>query len=163
MKSSHKRKSEAQFYKPAREALLDLFKTKDCYLEITANRRLAEGIKKVLTDYDLFANVVERFIPDITGYVLRSEHEKCVIVAEVKAGPTSLRDIFQTKQYAEIFGAKYAFLLSPEQMPEEISRIVKMKSTILCHSAGYERVFVGRLDISKNSIVQWHTDPPDLT
>ena len=163
MKSSHKRKSEAQFYKPAREALLDLFKPKDCYLEITADRRLPEKVKKVLTDYDLFANVVERFIPDITGYVLRSEHEKCVIVAEVKAGPTTLRDIFQTKQYAEIFGAKYAFLVSPEHMPEEISRILRMKGTLLSHSAGYERVFIGRLDLNKNSIVQWQTDPPDLT
>ncbi|SRR6266480_2874272 len=163
MKSSRKRKSEAQFYRPAREALLELFKPKDCYLEITADRRLGEKIKRVLTDYDLFANQVERFIPDITGYVIRSEHDKPIIVAEVKAGPPSLRDIFQTKQYAEIFGAKYAFLLSPEDIHEEIARIVKMKSMILSHSAGYERVFVGRLDVEGTSIVQWYMGAPYLT
>lgn len=110
----------------------------------------------------MFANQVERFIPDITGYVIRSEHDKPVVVVEVKAGPPTLRDIFQTKQYAEIFGAKYAFLMSPEDVQEEISRIAKMKSMILSHSAGSERVFVGRLDVERTSIVQWYTDAPYL-
>ncbi len=150
MKSSQKRKirreSEAQLYEPAKQAIARLFKAKPCYLEISAtDRQVSENIKRVLTDYNLFASVVERFIPDITGYILDTDQSKSLIVVEVKPGPPRLKDIFQTKAYAEIFGAKYAFLISPQMVQEEVNRILKMKHELLTHTGGYGRILIGWL------------------
>ncbi|SRR5712692_3789988 len=160
MKSSQKRKirreSEAQFYEPTKLALARLFKGKPCYLEITAtHRQIGEIIKRVLTDYDLFANVVERFIPDITGYILNPDKSKAVIVVEVKPGPPRLKDVFQAKEYAEIFGAKYALLISPRMVHEEVRRILRMKGEIVRHTAGRGRVMIGRLrEANKEELVK---------
>lgn len=162
MKSFPKRKSEATLYTPAKEALLKLLSSADCYLEITAERRLGEKIKRVLADYDLFANVVERFIPDITGYFSDQAQHRAIVVGEVKAGSPRLKDIFQTKEYAEIFGAEYAFLISPEEVSEEIKRILTKKPQILSHSAGYLQVRIGLLDADKKMITTWFPDPPKI-
>src|SRR5438445_4597468 len=115
MKSSRKksrRHSECQFYEATKVGLSNFLSEKRYHLEITADRHLSEDIKRILTDYNLFANVVERFIPDLTGYVGKGR-DKSLVVVEVKLGPPRIKDIFQTKEYAEIFGAKHAFLVSP--------------------------------------------------
>lgn len=170
MKSSQQKKirreNEAQFYEPTKEALTKLFKRKKyCHLEITADRQLSETIKQVLSDYNLFANIVERFIPDITGYVEEDE-SKHLIVVEVKPGPPRLKDIFQTKEYAEIFGAKHAFLVSPKLPQEEIRRILSMKGEILSHSVGTGRVSIGHLNrgiqASEWQIETWYPDTPSI-
>ncbi len=160
MKSSQKRKirreSEAQLYEPAKQAIARLFKAKPCYLEISAtDRQIGENIKRVLTDYNLFASVVERFIPDITGYILDANQSKSLIVAEVKPSPPRMKDIFQTKEYAEIFGATHAFLISPHMVQEEVRRILKMKGELLTHTGGYGRVLIGRLrEVEKDETVK---------
>jgi hypothetical protein len=150
MRSSQKRKirreSEAQLYEPAKQAIAHLFREKSCYLEISAtDRQMGENVKRVLADYDLFASVVERFIPDITGYILEANQSKSLIVVEVKPSPPRMKDIFQTKEYAEIFGAKYAFLISPHMVQEEVRRILKMKGELLTHTGGHGRVLIGWL------------------
>lgn len=170
MKSSQKknrRQSESQFYEPTKEALGHFLSAKDYHLEITADRQLSEDIKQVLTDYNLFANVVERFIPDLTGYIEEYKTEsltvvkaKSLIVVEVKPGPPRLKDIFQTKEYAEIFGAKHAFLISPHPPQEEIKRILARKEEILSHSRNSGTVLIGHLVESKLTLAEARSKDP---
>ncbi|SRR6266550_743484 len=144
-KSKSKRQSESQFYEPTKAALGHVLgKKKPFSLEITADRELSGNIKEVLTDYNLFANAVERFIPDLTGIVFEGT-TKSLVVVEVKPGPLKLKDIFQTKAYAEVFGAKHAFLIGPQPLPEEIKRILGKKTEILSHSKNSGRVLIGHL------------------
>jgi hypothetical protein len=152
LKKKSKRQSESQFYEPTKAALGHVFGKKRYSLEITADRQLSGDVKQVLTDYNLFANVVERFIPDLTGYIEEDKTEslsvvkiKSLVVVEVKPSPPRLKDIFQTKEYAEIFGAKHAFLISPQPLPEEIKRILVKKSEILSHSKNSGMVLIGHL------------------
>ena len=44
------------------------------------------------------------------------------MVVEVKNEVIKLEDIYQTKKYADLFDAKYALLISPEEIPEELIR-----------------------------------------
>src|SRR2546427_8678530 len=171
MKSSQKknrRQSESQFYEPTKEALNHFLTAKDCPSEVTAARPPSEDIKQVLTDYNLFANIVERFIPDLTGYIEEGRTEsltvvktKSLIVVEVKPGPPRLKDIFQTKEYAEIFGAKHAFLISPHPPQEEIKRILGKKSEILSHTANSGRVFIGHLSEHHQTMEEFLQRKPD--
>lgn len=143
MKSSHqKRKSEASLYEPVKKALHDALQPiGKCYLEISARSFISNNLKAVLTDSNLFLNLFERYIPDIMGYV-EEEHAKPVIVVEVKPSEIKIRDIFQVKQYAQVFDAKYALLISPEPLPEEIKRILKAKNQLLYHQT-YRQIFIG--------------------
>ena len=55
---------------------------------------------------------------------------KDIIVAEIKIKPT-LKDIYQTKRYAEILNASYALLISPNKLsPERRRYLMKRKEEI---------------------------------
>ena len=105
----------------------------ECYLENTS-RKFSEKLKDQLDDYPLFILSVEKMSPDVTGYVIpkgmgagKSKH---IIVAEIKNKPT-LKDICQTKRYAEILNASYALLISPNKLsPERRRLLIKRKEEI---------------------------------
>ena len=72
--------------------------------------------------------------PDITGF-LKGIFGTDFITVEVKRKQIVLDDIYQAKKYADLFRAKYGFLLSSEPIPEEIKRLSRT-TNILVTSEG---------------------------
>jgi len=105
----------------------------DVHLEITATGRFSEKMKDELEDYSLFILNIERMSPDLTGFISDEEKfgkSKPIIVVEVKKRST-LKDIYQTKRYAEILKATYALLISPEKLsPERRKFLIKRREEI---------------------------------
>lgn len=164
MKSSHlKRKSEARLYEPVKKALYDAFKPMGkCYLEVTSRSVFSEKLKSSFTDFDLFVTLFERYAPDIMGFIEESEYSKPLIVVEVKPSSIRIKDIFQVKEYAEVFNARYALLISPQPLPEEIKRIVKTKMGILCFFPE-RRVFIGEFSGSSGQMNEFGWYPEKLS
>ena len=153
-----KRRSEAALYEPVLASLSEIFKPHgEFYLEPTARTKLSDNLKSVLSDQILFVHLVERFIPDLMGYIKRQGLQE-IIVVEVKAGNLRLKDIFQVREYAEIFDATYAILVSPRPLSEEIRRILNQRP-IHAYRSGYGSICVGCFDSSTNTITDWYPRP----
>ena len=124
-------KKEEPLYKPIMNALIEVFDhLGDCHLEITADKRFSNKLKRQFSKDTLYIIRVEGFFPDLTGFV-KMQYTTDLITVEVKAESIVIKDIFQAKEQAEIFDAKYALLVSPKTIPEEIRRFVKDRSLIL--------------------------------
>ena len=127
-------KGEEKLYELIIYALKEDFsKLGECYLENTS-RKFSEKLKEQLDDYPLLILSVEKMSPDVTGYVIPKEmytgKPKHIIIAEIKKKPT-LKDIYQTKRYAEILNASYALLISPNKLsPERRRFLIKRKGEI---------------------------------
>lgn len=126
-------KDEERLYEPITYALKEKFsQLGDCYLENTS-KKFPEQLKEQLDDYPLLILSVEKMSPDLTGYLTRKlpyTGAKQIIVVEIKIKPT-LKDIYQTKRYAEILNASYALLISPNRLsPERRRFLTKRKEQI---------------------------------
>ena len=111
---------ESEIYERVRTALLDRFEPKgECYLWVTANK-IPEEVKEFLDTDALMILSAQKRRPDLTGYIIVEKPHpsisKRVIVVEVKDSSPSLEDIYQTKKYADLFSAEYAFLISTERL-----------------------------------------------
>jgi len=127
-------KKEESLYEPIMKALKSVFSCLgECYLEITSDKRFTNKLKRHFSKDTLYIIRVEGFFPDITGFV-KTPYATDLITVEVKAKSITIKDIFQAKEQAEIFDAKYALLASPKMIPEEIRRFVKDRSTIINYS-----------------------------
>ena len=126
-------KNEERLYEPIAHALTERFsQLGDCHLENTS-KKFSEQMKGQLDDYPLLILSVEKMSPDLTGYLTRKlpyTGAKQIIVVEIKIKPT-LKDIYQTKRYAEILNASYALLISPNRLsPERRRFLIKRKEEI---------------------------------
>lgn len=131
-------RKEEQLYEPIRKALQreleDYLRSEKqrtssefigkVYLEITAKGHFSEELKEVLEDSALNIIRVEKFSPDIMGFIEKSPHSKELITVEVKADKMTIKNISRAKLYADIFRAKYGMLISPKRIPEEIRRFI---------------------------------------
>lgn len=103
----------------------------DIYLEITANGRFSEFLKEQLDDRALSIINVERFSPDIMGFVRKTKSSpKELITVEVKAQPLTLKNISRAKLYQDIFRAEYGMLVSTSRISEELRRFILDRHTI---------------------------------
>lgn len=101
------------------------------HLEITANGRLfSEELKEVLDNDALSIIRVEKFSPDIMGFIQRSQYLKELITVEVKCDKITVQNISRAKLYADIFNAKYGMLISPKGIGEEIKRFISNRYAI---------------------------------
>ena len=133
-------KKEEPLYEPIMNALKEVFDHFGyCYLEKTADKRFSNRLKRQFSKDTLYINRVEGFFPDLTGFV-KTQSTVDLITVEVKATSPTIKNIFQAKQQAEIFEAKYALIISPKVIPEEKRRFVKDRSSILNYS--YNRQLV---------------------
>ena len=152
---------EKSLYQPVKTALEVRFIREfgECYLEITANKKISDKIKKCFDDIVLHIINVEGFYPDLMGLIQSKE----IIVVEVKEELT-LKDIYQAKQYGEIFNAKYTLLIYSEPLSEEIRRFLEKRPEILSHSAGSKDVKLARFDKTDNDIEEgtWYMSSPFL-
>lgn len=147
MKKVGQKKNEEWFYKPLRKLLEAKFKLEfgNCHLEITHKGKLSEKIKSAIPSN---ANIIFSFLkgktrPDLTGFVkvqskirvgnkiYKSKKKWCdFIIVEVKPPKIDLKDIYQAKRYADLFQAKYGFLMTMNPIPEEIKRLASVTSIL---------------------------------
>ena len=124
-------KKEESLYQPIMKTLKRVFSCLgECHLEITADKRFTNKLKRHFSKDTLYIIRVEGFFPDLTGFV-KTQYTTDIITVEAKAKHITIKDIFQAKNQAEIFDAKYALLVSPKMISEEIRRFVKDRSLIL--------------------------------
>lgn len=95
------------------------------HLEITAYGEFSEKLQNNF-DYYLFkALSAERFKPDIMGFVQKNpSSKKEFITVEVKLGAITIKDVLQAKSYADIFNAKFSFVISPVGIPPEKLQVI---------------------------------------
>ncbi len=108
------------------------------YLEITDRGRYSQELAKLFDDITLFL-LKKSNHPDITGYIAPYPCYRGTptpdygsyfpIVVEIK-DRLEPNDFFQIKRYGEIFKARYALLVSSEEIPEEIRRLIKRRPEI---------------------------------
>jgi len=135
---------EEALYEPIKNALWEAFiHLGDCHLEVTY-RGLSNQLQRCLDDFALFYIKIDKQIPDITGFV-KTTYGKEIVTVEVKSRIRKINDFFQAKRYAEVFDAKYAFLVSSETIPEQIRRFIKKRSTIYSFSYN-KRVIIAQFD-----------------
>lgn len=125
---------EKSLYEPIMKALKRVFLCiGECHLENSADKRFTNKVKRQFSKDTLYIIRVEGFFPDLTGFV-KTQYTTDLITVEIKPKKITIKDIFQAKEQAEIFNAKYALLASPKPIPEEIRRFIKDRSSILNHS-----------------------------
>lgn len=138
-------KKEEPLYEPVKKALQKVFSCLgDYHLEVTAKKRFSNKLKKAFDDVALYMITVERFFPDISGFV-KTKYSTDIITVEVKAEEPMIKDVFQTKDYAQIFNAKYSILVSPKAISEERRRLI-LKRRELISRYGREPVVIIQFD-----------------
>lgn len=101
------------------------------HLEITANGKFSETLKREFDDRTLSILSTERLCPDIMGFVQKeSSSPKELITVEVKAPPIRIVDVSKAKLYQDIFNATFSLVVSPKGIPEEKLRLVLDKDAI---------------------------------
>jgi len=125
---------ERDLYEPIKEYLTKSFTQKfdNCYLEITAEGVFSTTLKSVVR-HDIVFYFLRKKAPDLVGFIARKQSEwvassvssivQDYITVEIKKDKIALEDIYQAKMYGDLFQAKYALLISPERIPEEIKRL----------------------------------------
>ena len=156
---------EKQLYKVIKEKLEEILKAKfyEVYLEITADTGFSNKLKsKIPKGREIIFNFLKKARPDITGFIKENLFSlfSYFIVVEIKSSSIELDDIYQTKKYAQLFGAKYALLISTDEIPEEIKRLDKtINPDFLSGAYGYRIVLV-HFDINKKEFVEWYEKNP---
>ena len=134
--SSSRKTIEKELYEPIKKYLEEAFRKKfgNCDLEVTANGVFSETLKRVVRDDIIFSFLGKKASPDLTGFIHTRGSEwvtvlegpsivKDFITVEIKSEKIILQDVYQAKMYGDLFQAKYALLISPEPIPEEIRRL----------------------------------------
>ena len=160
--------SEDQLYKPIKNYLQEEFiQFGECEIEIT-KKKITEKAKAWLDDAALFFIRVEKKLPDLMGR-FKPDPSKSppygfyegLIIAEVKNVRPTAKGIFQTKLYAEVFNALYAFLISSKEMMEEMRRFLSKRYLFLSYGA-YRKVYIAKFDVTTQKIDKnsWYPEYP---
>ncbi len=134
MKTVNGKVSEKELYEPIRQCLMTQLtdETHRCHLEVTADGAFSHTLKSYVRQDIIFSFLRKKASPDLTGYIEKRGPDVVIgsmssiqgfITVEIKTGKITLQDIYQAKMYGDLFGAKYALLISPERIPEEIRRL----------------------------------------
>ncbi len=125
---------ERELYEPIKEYLTKSFTQKfgNCFFFFTVGRPLSSTLKSVVR-HDIIFYFLRKKAPDLAGFIARKQSEwvassvpsivQDYITVEIKRNKITLEDIYQAKMYGDLFQAKYALLISPERIPEEIKRL----------------------------------------
>ena len=152
---------EYDLYEPIRRYLLQKFNEKfvKAILEDTHTGDFSPHIKENIPEYhDIIFSFLRKEKPDLTGYV-EKEYGIDFITVEIKNAPITLDNVYQAKKYADLFQAKYGFLISPRVIPIEIKRLHK-RLGILRTNVGYERLILAQWNIKDQRIIDWFEESP---
>ena len=143
--SKRESKKEESLYESIMTVLKRVFSCLgECHLEITAKKSFSNKLKKAFDDVALYMITVERFFPDITGFV-KTKYSTDIITVEVKPKKPMIKHIFQTKDYAQIFDAKYAIIVAPKAISEERRRFILKRREIISRYP-QEPIILARFD-----------------
>ena len=107
--ASPKKSSERQLYEPVMNALKREFEKYvgyggKVYLEITADGKFSEDLKEVLDDRALSILRVEKFSPDITGFLQKKDSPLLeLLTVEVKPDKIKIKHISRAKLQLAVF------------------------------------------------------------
>ena len=153
---------EQDYYSPIKRKLEELFESKGCkaYFEITANKKFSNMLKSKISDYrHIIFYFLKDVAPDITGFVEKGGFLDFVII-EVKNEEIKLDHIYQARKYAELFEAKFAFLVSTREIPEEIKRLSKVVYPLLSAPSIYQSRTLVYFDEETQSFKDWYPENP---
>jgi hypothetical protein len=160
--------SEADLYEPIREYLSNQFKFKiednscqslNYHIECTSTGVFSRHIKENIPDYlEIIFSFLTSERPDLTGFV-NEQGALNFITVEVKNNLIDLKDIYQAKRYADLFQAKYAFLVSSKPIPTVIKRL-HQRTNILQTSVGLDNIILAQWSIKTNQIIDWYQNSP---
>ncbi|MCX6685071.1 MAG: hypothetical protein NTV10_00220 [Methanoregula sp.] len=156
-------KNENAYYPIIKTKIEDILKNKfdNWYLEITAKRKFSNKLKREISPQgrDIIFHFLREAAPDITGFI-KKEYSSDFLIAEIKTDEIKLDYIYQTRKYAELFGAKYSLLISTEEIPEEIKRLSRPVHTLLSGGIGYEKITLVYFDPIKEEFSEWFEKNP---
>lgn len=163
-----KKPLEKELYQPMREYLEIGFNKSSghCHLEITADGNFSEKLKSVVRHNIVFSFLGKKASPDLAGFTVKdpirwatelflsvgSADIQDFITVEIKREKITPQDIYQAKMYGDLFYAKFALLISPEPIPEEIKRLHKELYVLGRFMSGWQ-VYIG----------QWFNSPPSIS
>lgn len=152
---------EKEYYEAVRKGIEALFgrRGKTCYFEITS-----EGLSEKLKGHiPKGREIVLSFLsgsvkPDIVGLI--EEEYRPFVVVEVKEHAVKLDDIYQARKYADLLEAKFTFLVSLQQIPEQIKRLVEATSDIVNFFMAGRMFNLVHFDTEQNQFLEWIPDNP---
>ena len=179
MTTNSSKRIEKELYEPIKEYLEKAFTEKfgNCYLETTADGSFSNTLKSVVRHDIIFSFLGKKAAPDLTGFIhtegskrIPAEEPSIVqdfITVEIKKERITIQDVYQAKMYGDLFQAKYALLISPERIPEEIRRLDKQlfvthryMSGWYLHIGGSLSTLEGEIKIGEIGIMEWFPYPP---
>jgi len=152
---------EESYYYPIAQKFKELFASKGCkaHLEVTANKKFSNTLKGKIPDHQqIIFYFLKDVAPDITGFVNKDSLVDFVII-EIKNEEIKLDYVYQTRKYAELFDARFAFLISTEELPEEIKRLSKVVYSLLSLPA-YRKLILVQFDERTKSLEEWYPENP---
>jgi hypothetical protein len=152
--------TEKELYDPIKQEFEKLFSQKgEVYLEITAN----SISNKIKAQIDKYRAIVFSFLketkPDISGFFKKEGSFPQNIIIEVKDEPWKLDYIYQARRYAELFDARFAFLVSTQEIPEEIKQLSRVTYAMLSLPA-YKKLILCHFDEKTKQIADWYEENP---
>jgi hypothetical protein len=170
MTKSAARITEKQLYEPIKEYLRSAFCKKfgDCHLEVTSNGIFSEIIRRVVRDDIVFSFLGKKASPDLVGFIpinpwmaFSSSDIQDFITVEIKKDKLTLQDVYQAKMYGDLFRAKYALLISPKPITEELKRLDRQLFITFRYKTGY-RVYIGEWFAEENTMAEfkWYATSP---
>lgn len=155
---------EKDYYEPVKKEFERLFKGK-AHLEITANKRYSNKLKAAFhEEREIIFKFLKEAVPDILGFIKPTmlaeffETASDFVIIEIKSEILKLDDIYQARKYAELFNAQHAFLVSTEEIPDELKRLSKVVPSLL--SLPTSKLILGQFDEKTNRVVDWFKENP---
>ncbi len=152
---------ERGLYEPVKRELNNILMQNfdEFHVEITANRKFSNELKSQIPEgREIIFRFLREAAPDITGFVKEAYSSKFLVV-EIKNEVLKLDDVYQARKYAELFDAKYALLVSPHEVPEELKRLSKVVYALLELPSSYNRLTLVHF-APEEGFVEWFPTNP---
>lgn len=145
---------ERKLYEKVKSEIQDRFQKKGftCHIEVTADGQFTDYLKDQVKHDIVFtfikrAKGSEHASPDLTGFtkIPTRDYIEDFITVEVKNERLTLDHLYQAKKYADLFSAKYGFLISTEPVPAELKKLHKAVNILSRFMSGYH-IYLAQLD-----------------
>jgi len=161
--------TERELYGVIRKKLIEKFvgKFDDFYLAITSEGKFPEKILSRVPQHEdiIFSFLKKKNSPDLTEFVKLVKNQWATfqfITVEIKNSTIKLEDVYQAKRYADLFRAKYGFLITTKPIPTIMKRLCNRIPILYIAGTSYEKLKLAQFNIEKNGIIEnsWFPEPP---